>query len=71
MSSKDEQLNLLIYKSRCKGLATWDVVNSILASSERNNPEDGITGVLVATETLFLWVAAGLIETINTIQSEI
>ena len=51
MSSKDEQLNLLIYKSRCNGLATWDVVNSILSSSERNNPEDGIKGVLVATET--------------------
>ena len=65
MSSKDEQLNLLIYKSRCNGLATWDVVNSILSSSERNNPADGITGVLVATETHFLQVLEGEFEAVN------
>jgi len=71
MSSKYEQLNLLIYKSRCKGLATWDVVNSILASSERNNPDEGITGVLVATETSFLQVLEGEFEAVHAIQSEI
>mgnify|MGYP001828790426 FL=1 len=65
MKSKDEQLNLLIYKSRCKGLVTWDVVNSILASSEQNNPDDGITGVLVATETHFLQVLEGEFEAVN------
>lgn len=65
MSSKDEQLNLLIYKSRCNGLATWDVVNSILGSSERNNPDDGITGVLIATETHFLQVLEGEFAAVN------
>jgi len=65
MSSKEEKLNLLIYKSRCNGLATWDVVNSILASSEQNNPTDGITGVLVATETHFLQVLEGEFEAVN------
>jgi len=65
MDSKHEQLNLLIYKSRCKGLASWDLVNSILASSERNNPADGITGILVATETHFLQVLEGEFEKVN------
>jgi len=65
MDSKEEQLNLLIYKSRCNGLATWDMVNSILASSARNNPADDITGVLVATETQFLQVLEGEFENVN------
>ena len=65
MDSKEEQLNLLIYKSRCNGLATWDMVNSILASSARNNPADDITGVLVATETHFLQVLEGEFENVN------
>jgi len=65
MESKDEQLNLLIYKSRCNGLATWDLVNSILASSTRNNAANGITGVLVATETHFLQILEGEFESVN------
>lgn len=60
-----EQLNSLIYKSRCKGLANWDLVESILASSARNNPENGITGVLVVTETHFLQVLEGPFESLN------
>jgi hypothetical protein len=60
-----EQLNSLIYKSRCKGLANWDLVESILASSARNNPEKCITGVLVVTETHILQVLEGPFESLN------
>ena len=56
---------VLIYKSRCKGLANWDLVNSILVSSTRNNPANGITGVLVASETHFLQVLEGEFEALN------
>jgi len=59
------KLNLLIYKSRCKGLANWDLVESILASSMRNNPANDITGVLVVTETHFLQVLEGPFEPLN------
>ena len=54
-----------IYRSRCKGKANWDLVESILASSSRNNPANAITGVLVATETHFLQVLEGEFEPIN------
>ena len=59
------QLNSLIYKSRCKGLANWDLVESILDSSTRNNPANDITGVLVITETHFLQVLEGPFEPLN------
>ena len=59
------QLNSLIYKSRCKGFANWDLVESILASSSHNNLENGITGILVATETHFLQVLEGQFEPLN------
>jgi len=58
-------LNSLVYKSRCKGMANWDLVNSILASSTQNNPANGITGVLVASETHFLQVLEGEFEALN------
>ena len=61
----DGQLYSLIYKSRCKGVANWDLVNSILASSSRNNPDNEITGVLVATETHFLQLIEGEYELLN------
>lgn len=59
------QLKSLIYRSHCKSLANWDLVNSILASSTQNNPQNGITGVLVATETHFLQVLEGEFEALN------
>jgi hypothetical protein len=59
------QLNLLIYKSRPTELADWDLVDSILASSTRNNLANGITGVLVATKTHFLQVLEGEYESLN------
>jgi hypothetical protein len=60
-----KKLNSMIYKSRCKGVVNWDLVNSILSSSTENNPENGITGVLLATETHFLQVLEGEFENLN------
>ena len=54
-----------IYKSRCKGLADIDLLDSILASSTKNNPANGITGVLVATQTHFLQLLEGEFEVLN------
>ena len=64
-STAKGQLHSLIYKSRCKGFADWDLVESILASSTRNNPKNGITGILVVTETHFLQVLEGEFEALN------
>ena len=58
-------LHSAIYRSRCKGKANWDLVNSILSSSSKNNSSNGITGVLVATETHFLQVLEGEFEALN------
>ena len=59
------ELRSVMYKSRCKGLANWDLVESILESSTRNNPANAITGVLVATETHFLQVLEGEFAALN------
>jgi hypothetical protein len=59
------QLYSLIYKSRCIDLADLDLVESILESSIGNNSADGITGVLLLTETHFLQVLEGEFESIN------
>jgi len=59
------QLNSIIYKSRCTSAADLDMVNSILASSTRNNAANGVTGVLVATKTHFLQVLEGEFEILN------
>ena len=59
------QLNSLVYKSRCKGVADLDLVDSILASSIRNNAANGVTGVLIATRTHFLQVLEGGFEALN------
>jgi len=64
-SSSDKNLYSVMYKSRCKGVANWELVESILASSSRKNPADHLTGVLVATETHFLQVLEGEFETLN------
>jgi hypothetical protein len=58
-------LCLMIYKSRSKGMIDADLVESILASSTRNNPDNGITGVLMATETHFLQILEGEFEKLN------
>ena len=64
-SDSDKRLCSVVYKSRCKDTANWELLDSILASSSRNNPENGITGVLVATETHFLQVLEGEFDVLN------
>jgi hypothetical protein len=59
------QLNCLVYRSRCKSVVDLDLVDSILASSTRNNAANGVTGVLIATRTHFLQVLEGEFETLN------
>ena len=60
-----KQLNSIIYKSRCKSVADLDLLNSILASSTKNNSANDITGVLIATKTHFLQVLEGEFEALN------
>ena len=60
------QLMSITYKSHSKDAADLDLVNSILASSTRNNSANGITGVLVATRTHFLQVLEGEFDALNT-----
>ena len=59
------QLSSIMYKSRSKDVADLDLVNSILASSTRNNSANGITGVLIATKTHFLQILEGEFEALN------
>ena len=55
----------LIYKSRSTQKIDWSLVNEIISSSESNNPEQDITGVLLATETHFLQVIEGGFDEVN------
>jgi hypothetical protein len=55
----------LIYKSRSTRKIDWNLVNEIIRSSEAGNVEEGITGVLLATDTHFLQVIEGDFEQIN------
>jgi hypothetical protein len=64
-SAAGSPLRSVIYKSRCNGTADWELVESILESSTRNNPPNAITGVLVATETHFLQVLEGEFKALN------
>ena len=64
-SSTDKRLCSMVYKSRCKDIATWELIDSILESSSRNNPKDDITGVLIATETHFLQALEGEFKALN------
>ena len=63
--STGTKLRSAIYKSRCKGLANWGLVESILDSSTKHNPANAITGVLLATETHFLQLLEGEFEALN------
>ncbi|MEJ2383650.1 MAG: BLUF domain-containing protein [Xanthomonadales bacterium] len=55
----------LIYKSRASQRIDWDFVNEVLGTSEQNNREAGITGVLLASDTHFLQVLEGDFDAIN------
>ena len=59
------RLRSAMYKSRCKSAANFDLIESILESSTKNNPKNAITGVLVATETHFLQVLEGEFRALN------
>lgn len=63
--STGTKLRSAIYKSRCNGIADWDLVESVLESSTKNNPANAITGVLLATETHFLQLLEGEFEALN------
>lgn len=55
----------LIYKSQPSTSLNWEKVRETLVQSERNNEEQDITGVLLATEHSFLQVIEGKYETVN------
>ena len=55
----------LIYKSRANQRIDWDFVNEVLGTSEQNNEDAGITGVLLASDTHFLQVLEGGFDDIN------
>lgn len=55
----------LIYKSRSKSKIGWSLVKEIISTSEDNNTESEITGVLLATESHFLQVIEGGFDEVN------
>jgi len=59
------QLNSIIYKSRCTSAADLDLLDSILAASQKNNSANGVTGVLIATKAGFLQVLEGEFGALN------
>lgn len=61
----------LVYKSRSKTEVDWDMVNSILESSQKGNTQIGISGVLLATKTHFLQILEGSFEEVNQLYSAI
>ena len=61
----DIRLHAIMYRSRCKGVADLELVNSILEASTKNNSANGISGVLIATKTHFLQVLEGEFEALN------
>lgn len=55
----------LIYKSHSKTPIDWELVNSILETSQEDNTKKGISGVLLATKNHFLQVLEGSFEEVN------
>jgi Sensors of blue-light using FAD len=49
----------LIYASRAAQTATPQVLNDILSQSHKNNPVHGITGLLLANNSVFMQVLEG------------
>jgi hypothetical protein len=49
----------LVYTSRAKDAATPEIMHSILTASRKNNPGNGITGVLCTNGTVFLQMLEG------------
>ena len=55
----------LIYKSRSINPIEWETIESILHSSEKDNTEHEISGLLLSTNTHFLQILEGRYEDIN------
>ena len=55
----------LIYKSRSIKPIEWETIESILHSSEKDNTEHEISGLLLSTNTHFLQILEGRYEDIN------
>ncbi len=57
----------LIYRSRCALPMNWDLVMDISHSSEANNAQCDVSGILLASQTHFLQVIEGRFEDVNTV----
>ncbi|NUU04518.1 BLUF domain-containing protein [Herbaspirillum robiniae] len=57
----------LIYASRARVAISSEVIDSILASARKNNPGQGITGVLCYSDSIFVQVLEGGRDQVNRI----
>ena len=57
----------IIYQSRSVEPLNWEIVRSIGTVSERNNKEQDVTGVLLASRTHFLQALEGRYEDVNSV----
>ncbi|WDZ96119.1 BLUF domain-containing protein [Herbaspirillum sp. WKF16] len=57
----------LIYASRARLPISSEVIDSILGSARKNNPEQGITGVLCYSDSIFVQVLEGGRDQVNRI----
>lgn len=64
-------MHRLIYRSRCAVHMNWDLVRDLSNSSERNNLELGLTGILLASSSHFLQVIEGNFEDVNAVYRRI
>ena len=55
----------LIYKSRSVSQVDWELIDSIIATSQSGNAELDVSGVLLATRSHFLQVLEGSFERVN------
>ena len=64
------QLKRVVYVSE-KTDASDTTLNDIIASSQKNNPEEGVTGCLLSGSNSFLQLLEGPSDSINTLYSKI
>ncbi len=61
----------LLYASRAIDTNICDTVQSIMLTSRSHNPQNGITGVLCHTDTVFMQVLEGGRDAVNQLYSHI
>jgi Sensors of blue-light using FAD len=61
----------LLYASRSKGPLSPELIDELLASSRRNNPALGITGLLCHSGDIFMQVLEGGREAVNKLYTRI